>query len=329
MAVLDSYKRDIRYLRLSVTDRCNYRCAYCVPPEGVKWLDETELLTDAEILRVLSVLGRLGVCRVRLTGGEPLVRPGIVELVRQIRALGVVEDLSMTTNGSLLANLADDLKQAGLDRVNISLDTVDPARFRELTCGGDVRDVLAGIRAAIAAGLAPVKLNVVLTDAVGEEDLRHFRELVREQPVAVRFIEYMPSHRCPVRSGMTVAAVTEQLARLSAGALAPPSQTPRGCGPAHYLRAEADQGVFGFIAPLTEGYCDRCNRIRLTADGRLRPCLLSDREIDLRTALRGGAADEELAALFREAVESKPSSHSLEAGGDRAFKARGMSQIGG
>jgi cyclic pyranopterin phosphate synthase len=220
-AVLDAYYREIRYLRLSVTDRCNYRCAYCMPPEGVNWLEPSTILTDEEIIRVLSVLGREGVSKVRLTGGEPLIRPGFVELVRKIRGLDSIEDLSMTTNGSLLARYAGELKTAGLNRVNISLDTVDPERFRTLTSGGDVLDVLAGIEAAIRVGLSPVKINVVLTAAVDEADLSFFQKLVREQPVAVRFIEYMPSRRCRVEAGMTMTSVTEYLAKLAAGKLAP------------------------------------------------------------------------------------------------------------
>lgn len=327
--MLDAYRRDIRYLRVSVTDRCNYRCSYCVPPEGIKWLDEQDILTDDEIVRILTLLGQEGVSRVRLTGGEPLVRSGFVELVKKIKATGVIEDLSVTTNGSLLAHYAAELKQAGVNRVNISLDTIDPVRFKELSCGGDVQDVLAGIQAAILAGLAPVKINVVLTEALDEEDLKYFRDLVREKPVAVRFIEYMPSHRCRVRSGMTVTSVTEHLERLEAGALLPPRQAPYGCGPAHYLQGETDQGTYGFIAPISEGYCDKCNRIRLTADGRLRPCLLSDSEFDLRSLLRSNATDDEIAGLFQQAVQSKPSSHHLERNTDQAFKARGMSQIGG
>lgn len=328
MAV-DAYQREIKYLRLSVTDRCNYRCAYCVPPEGVKWLAEDEILTDAEILRVLTVLGRLGVSRVRLTGGEPLMRPGLVDLIQRIRGLDVLEDLSLTTNGSLLTQYAVALKQAGVNRVNISLDTVEPERFRELTCGGNVQDVLDGIKAASEAGLAPVKLNVVLTDAVREEDLAFFREMVRSSPVIVRFIEYMPSHQCRVRAGMTMTTVAESLARLGSGALAPPKQNPHGCGPTRYLQSETDQGMYGFIAPISNGYCDRCNRIRLTADGRLRPCLLSDVEVDLRSALRGSATDEQIANLFQQALQSKPSAHHLVDHGSAAFRKRGMSQIGG
>lgn len=328
MAV-DAYQREIKYLRLSVTDRCNYRCAYCVPPEGVKWLGGDEILSDAEILRVLTVLGKLGVSRVRLTGGEPLMRPGLVDLIQRIRALDVLDDLSLTTNGSLLTQYATSLKQAGVDRVNISLDTVEPDRFRELTCGGNVQDVLDGIQAAIAAGLAPVKLNVVLTEAVQEADLAFFREMVRSSPVIVRFIEYMPSHQCRVRAGMTVTSVTESLKKMGSSSLGPPKKNPHGCGPARYLQADEEQGMYGFIAPISNGYCDRCNRIRLTADGRLRPCLLSDVEVDLRRALRENASDEQIATLFQQALQSKPSAHQLADHGAVAFRKRGMSQIGG
>lgn len=327
--VVDAFQRDIKYLRLSVTDRCNYRCGYCVPAGGLKWLATEDLLSDAEILRVLSVLGRQGVSKVRLTGGEPLVRSGLLELIAQIRELGVVDDLSLTTNGSLLAQHAVALKRAGVDRINISLDTVNADRFRELTCGGNVQDVLDGIQAAIAAGLSPVKINVVLTDAVHEDDVNFFQELVRHTPIVVRFIEYMPSNRCRVRAGMTVSSVTERLERNNAGKLTPPSQNPHGCGPARYLQGNEDQGMFGFIAPISDGYCDRCNRIRLTADGRLRPCLLSDQEFDLRAALRGTASDEDIARLFLKAVQSKPSAHHLKEGHSSAFDKRGMSQIGG
>lgn len=327
--MFDAYCREIHYLRLSVTDRCNYRCTYCMPPEGVNWLDSSAILTDEEIVRLLFVMGREGVSRVRLTGGEPLVRPGFADLVRKIRTVSSVEDLSLTTNGSLLSRFAAELKEAGLNRVNISLDTVDPVRFRELTCGGEVRDVLAGIEAAIRVGLSPVKINVVLTAAVGEADLIFFQKLVRDQPVAVRFIEYMPSRRCRVEAGMSMTSVTEYLKMHAAGKLAPPKQTPYGCGPAHYLQGEADQGAYGFIAPISGCFCARCNRLRLTADGKLRPCLLADTEIDLRSALRSGATDEEIAGLYQKAVQSKPSSHHLSDQGGAAFQGRGMSQIGG
>ena len=327
--VRDSFHRDISELRLSVTDRCNDRCAYCVPPQGVEWLAPSEILSDDEILRVLGILGRHGVSKVRLTGGEPLVRSGFVELVRKIKALGVIEDISLTTNGSLLAQFAAELKQAGIDRVNISLDTVDPGNFREVTRGGEVSDVLDGIKTALSLGLAPVKINVVLTDAVSRSDLVFFQKLVHETPVAVRFIEYMPSERCRVHAGMTVHEVTEMLEKLAAGKLEAPRQAPHGCGPARYLQGNDDKGMYGFIAPISDGYCDRCNRIRLTADGRLRPCLLSDGEIDIKAALRRNDSDEAIMELFFQAIRNKPSSHSLKESASGAFQRRGMSQIGG
>ena len=221
------------------------------------------------------------------------------------------------------------MKQAGIDRVNISLDTVDPDRFRELTDGGEVTDVLEGIRSALSVGLAPVKINVVLTDAVSASDLAFFQKLVHDTPVAVRFIEYMPSHRCRVCAGMTVTEVTEMLEKLAAGKLASPQQTPHGCGPARYLQGSDDKGMYGFIAPMSDKYCDRCNRIRLTADGRLRPCLLSEKEVDIKTALRHDESDERIMELFYQAVRSKPSSHNLADGDSKAFQGRGMSQIGG
>ena len=296
--VHDQFARVIQYLRLSVTDRCNYRCSYCIPAEGPNWLDESELLTDEEIVRLLRVLGKLGVSRVRLTGGEPLLRQGLPELITKIRKLELIDDLSLTTNGSLLATWAGPLKKAGLDRVNISLDTVDKQRFAELTGGGKVEDVLRGIEAAIKVDLVPVKINVVLTDAVQENDVNYFQQLVRDTSVIVRFIEYMPSHRCRVRAGMTVGAVTRKIESEHLAGLAPPHHNPNGCGPARYLQGEGDRGMFGFIAPISDGYCDRCNRIRLTPDGKFRPCLLSEREFDLKTILRRNEPDEKIEEMF-------------------------------
>lgn len=326
--LIDSKHRQIEYLRLSVTDRCNYRCSYCVPDQGCAWIDPLELLRYDEMLRILDLLGRHGITRVRITGGEPLVRPGIVDFISQVRKLSVIEDISMTTNGSLLKEHAAGLKEAGLDRINISLDTVDPERFRKLTRGGNVKDVLEGIQAALNVGLTPVKLNVVLTEAVTENDLDYFLELVKTSPVAVRFIEYMPSHGCRVQTGMRAADVKGFLERRAAGKLQAPENLPRGCGPARYVQNPGDQGLFGFIAPISEGYCDECNRVRLTADGKIRACLLSDAETDLKKMMRDGAADEEIFLLFEQAMKNKQEKHRLNEAGP-AFKERGMSQIGG
>lgn len=324
----DSLERQIKYLRLSVTDRCNYRCAYCMPDDGCEWLAHGEILRYEEMLRILKILAEQGVSRVRITGGEPLVRSGIVDFIKQVRELDGIDDVAMTTNGSLLTKFAAGLKEAGLDRINISLDTVDPERFRALTRGGNVQDVLSGIQEALAVGLTPVKLNVVLTEAVTEKDLHYFYELAETSPVAVRFIEYMPSHGCRVQTGMKVADVTDFLERKVAGKLQAPTNPPRGCGPARYVQSPEGKGVFGFISPISEGYCADCNRIRLTPDGKIRPCLLSEQEIDLKKALRDGSDDAVILALFRKAVESKQKQHGLQEDGT-AFQARGMSRIGG
>lgn len=323
----DSQDRAIHYLRVSVTDRCNFRCAYCMPPRGVKWLPHADILSYEELLRLLAVFSRAGIRNVRLTGGEPLVRKGFVDFVAAVRGLGTIEDLSMTTNGSLLPQFAPALKAAGLDRVNISLDTVDPAGFAKVTYCGKVTDTLRGIESALAAGLTPLKINVVLTEALSAADLGFFVDQVRRHPVAVRFIERMPLGKNGLGAGPDVAAVRRMIEEAGQGRLEPASI--KGNGPARYWRLPRSLGTFGFITPISEHFCNACNRLRLTADGRLRPCLLSDAEIDVRTPLRAGASDGDLAELFAAAVRAKPAGHSLcRTSGYPGF-ARRMSQIGG
>jgi cyclic pyranopterin phosphate synthase len=323
----DSHERTIHYLRVSVTDRCNFRCAYCMPRGGLKWLPHADILAYEELLRLIAVFSREGIRNVRLTGGEPLVRKGFVEFVAAVKSLGTIEDLSMTTNGSLLPQFAPALKAAGLDRVNISLDTVDPARFAEVTYCGRVGDTLRGVESALAAGLTPLKINVVLTDELSAADLAFFIAQVRRHPIAVRFIERMPLGANGAGTGPDAAAVRRLIEEAGQGKLEP--ATIKGNGPARYWRLPGSPGTFGFITPISEHFCDACNRLRLTADGRLRPCLLSDREIDVRTPLRAGASDAELAALFAAAVRAKPAGHSLcRTSGYPGFGRR-MSQIGG
>ncbi len=324
----DGHDRAIHYLRVSVTDRCNFRCAYCLPPRGVKWLPHAEILTYEELLRLIAVFSREGIRNVRLTGGEPLVRKGIVEFVAAVKKLGTIEDLSLTTNGSLLPQYAAALKAAGLDRVNISLDTVDPARFAKVTYCGRVEDTLQGVRSALEAGLTPVKLNVVLTEALSTADLAFFIDQVHRYPIAVRFIERMPlGGRGGLGSGPDIAAVKRLLEEAGHGRLEPAAI--KGNGPARYWRLPKSLGTFGFITPISEHFCNACNRLRLTADGRLRPCLLSDQEIDVRTPLRAGASDADLAELFAAAIRAKPQGHSLcRTSGYPGFGRR-MSQIGG
>ena len=325
--MLDGYHRNINYLRISVTDRCNFRCVYCMPPQGKVWLKHADILTYEELLRLITVFNREGINRIRLTGGEPLMRKGLVNFIAAIRNLGFIEDLSMTTNASLLPPVAGALKAAGLDRINISLDTINPTNFARITTCGRLEDTLAGIESALEAGLTPVKLNVVLTDALSEKDLAYFTELVYNRPISVRFIEYMPIGG---REGggpdvTTVRKLLSQAARASLD----PEEHVRGNGPAKYYRFPKAQGSFGFITPISDHFCNACNRLRLTADGKLRPCLLSDKEIDIKTPLRSGASDEELAELFHAAIREKPQEHTLcRTSGYPAFE-RTMSQIGG
>ncbi len=324
----DSHDRTIHYLRVSVTDRCNFRCAYCMPPRGVKWLTHAEILTYEELLRLIAVFSREGIRNVRLTGGEPLVRKGIVDFVAAVKRLGTIDDLSLTTNGSLLPQFAPALKAAGLDRVNISLDTVDPARFAKVTYCGRLEDTLRGVESALAAGLTPLKLNVVLTEALTAADLAYFIDQVHRYPLAVRFIERMPlGGSAGDAAGPDIATVKRLLEEAGHGRVEPTAIM--GYGPARYWRLPKSLGTFGFITPISEHFCNACNRLRLTADGRLRPCLLSDQEIDVRTPLRAGASDADLAELFAAAISAKPKGHSLcRASGYPGFGRR-MSQIGG
>jgi cyclic pyranopterin phosphate synthase len=324
----DGHDRTIHYLRVSVTDRCNFRCAYCMPRRGVKWLPQAEILTYEELLRLIAVFSGQGIRNVRLTGGEPLVRKGLVDFVAAVKKLGTIEDLSLTTNGSLLPRYAGDLKAAGLDRVNISLDTVDPAKFARVTYCGRVEDTLRGVESALEAGLTPVKLNVVLTEALSDTDLAYFIDQVHRYPFAVRFIERMPlGGKRGLESGPGIDGVKRLLEEAGHGRLEPAAI--KGNGPARYWRLPKSLGTFGFITPITEHFCNVCNRLRLTADGRLRPCLLSDVEIDVKTPLRAGASDADLAALFAAAVRAKPQGHSLcRTSGYPGFERR-MSQIGG
>lgn len=326
--MLDGYERNINYLRISVTDRCNFRCVYCMPPQGKKWLEHDDILTYEELLRLITVFNREGVNKIRLTGGEPLVRKGIVEFVAAITALGRIKDISLTTNGSLLPPLARELKAAGLNRVNISLDTVNPASFARLTTCGRLEDTMKGIESAMAAGLSPVKLNVVLTEALSEKDLAYFVELVYNHPIAVRFIEYMPIGGRGFSGGPDIPTVKKMLSEAGRARLRPTGDI-RGNGPAKYYQFAKARGAFGFITPISDHFCSACNRLRLTADGKLRPCLLSNDEIDIKTPLRSGAGDRELAELFHAAVAAKPQGHSLcRASGFPDFE-RTMSQIGG
>ncbi len=331
MAHLDHYNRPINYLRISVTDRCNLRCVYCMPAEGVRWRSHEEVLRFEEIETVVRSAVELGICKVRLTGGEPLVRLGAVDLVRMLRRVQGIDDLSMTTNGILLSRFVPSLAEAGLDRVNISLDTLRSERFARITRGGNIEDVLAGIDAARRAGLEPVKINAVIIRGMNEDEVVSFARMTVEEGWNVRFIEWMPVGAEAVLEyswGDTV-VTAEQMRRAISASLGEliPATSAVGNGPARYYRLPGAAGTVGFITPVSEHFCYRCNRLRLTADGQLRPCLLSDAEIDLRTSLRAGAGVGEIKALILKAIENKPRQHHL-AECEHPLS-RGMSQIGG
>jgi cyclic pyranopterin phosphate synthase len=331
MAHLDMYSRPINYLRVSVTDRCNFRCVYCMPPEGVPWRPHDLVLRYEEIEEIVRAAAELGISRVRLTGGEPLVRLGVVDLVRMLAGIPGIEELTMTTNGVFLSRYAAGLAAAGLSRVNVSLDTLRPERFREITRGGDIRDVLCGIEAAKQAGLLPVKINAVVLRGLNDDEVVEFAQKTMDEGWHIRFIEWMPVGEEELsgqawNDGVVTADEMRSQIEAQLGQLSP-AKTSAGNGPARYYRLPGAKGTIGFITPVSEHFCFRCNRLRLTADGQLRPCLLCDEEIDLRTPLREGADVAQIKALILQAIRSKPLEHHLSQ--CRHPGSRMMSQIGG
>ncbi len=334
MTRFDSHQRPISYLRVSVTDRCNLRCLYCMPPEGVPQRAHDEILRLEEIETIVRAAAELGIHRVRLTGGEPLARLGIVDLVRMLSAIPGLDDLSLTTNGTLLTRYAEDLKQAGLHRVNISLDTLRPERFAQITRRGRLEDALAGIQAAYDAGLEPVKINAVLIRGLNDDEAVDLARKTRTDGWHVRFIEWMPvgGDDCVGVDGqawdarlVTTDETRDRIER-ALGTLEP-AEMGIGGGPARYHRLPGAEGTIGFISPLSEHFCSACNRLRLTADGQLRPCLLSEQEIDLRTPLRSSSGTDELKVILERAIAAKPSGHHLDECAEVSDRA--MAQIGG
>lgn len=350
----DHLGRDIDYLRISLTDRCNLRCVYCMPEEGIESRNHEEILSFEEIIATVKVAARLGIKHLRFTGGEPLVRKGVTELIEACSSIEGIEEVAMTTNGILLPRFADDLKAAGLSRVNISLDTLDPKTYHDLTRRGNLSDALAGVKAAIDVGFDPVKINAVVIRSM-DQDLGAFARLTMDHPVHVRFIEYMPiGSSCSYETARwdpdEVIGAREMIKIITASCKAAGTKSPYpieltkkgsneeaekaarspiegeapvGWGPARYWKLPGAQGTIGFITSVSDHFCSSCNRLRLTADGKLRPCLFSDQEIDVREVLRTGSKDE-LEALFRTALEQKPESHRARTG-----TLREMVQVGG
>ena len=321
---LDGHGRQIEYLRISVTDRCNFRCRYCMPLEGLPWLPRAELLSFDEIGRVVAELAPLGLRRVRITGGEPLLRPRLAELVALIRAIPQVDDIALSTNGVLLAAQAVELRAAGLDRVNMSADSLRPERIRTIARRSTAFDPIAAATAAERAGLGPIKINVVVMRGTNDDEIADFARLTIDHPWHVRFIELMPVGDLAASPDQVVSG-DEILARVgTAGPLRPVAGPDRGNGPARYYAYEGAAGSIGVITPMSHTYCGSCNRVRLTADGRLRTCLFGDHEVMLRDALREHLP---LAPLFRQALADKPAAHALLE--SRIGGLRALSQVGG
>ncbi len=372
----DGFGRTIDYLRISLTDRCNLRCVYCMPEEGVPSLLHEDILTLEEVISVVELAAKNGIKHIRLTGGEPLVRKGIVGLVQAIKQIKGIESVALTTNGILLPTMANDLKNAGLDRVNISLDSLDKDQYRAITRCGTLADALAGIDAALHYEFAPVKINVVVVRHLNQ-NLAQFARLTLDKPLHVRFIEYMPIGKIddslppainanpltktvtssafipwsdhdvvpaveirsllndalkqegidplvPLKKCSTDARCSSKTAAKAAEYETPDTAAaPVGWGPASYYKIPGAKGTIGFISAISNHFCATCNRLRLTADGKLRPCLFSDEELDIRGALRNGT-EKDLQQIFNEALRIKPAGHHHRRGTERS-----MSQVGG
>ncbi len=319
----DTYARTIDYLRLAVTDRCNLRCVYCMPPEGVPHLDHADILTYEEITRTLRIAVGAGISKVRLTGGEPLVRKDLDHLIAEVASLRPSLDISLTTNGTLLSDQAERLAAAGLRRVNISIDSLRDDTYRRLTRNGRLGDAMEGVEAALQAGMDPVKINAVVLPHLPEE-LEDFVSLTRRLPVHVRFIEYMSP--CGTVDGSYYVPAQEIMKALERFGELRRCEPPQGAGPARYFKLAGARGTIGFISPVSSHFCPDCNRLRLTADGKLRPCLFSPSEIDLMRILRDGGSDDDVLSAIRASLAAKPRDHGGLANG---APGRTMSQIGG
>jgi GTP 3',8-cyclase len=307
----DDFERTIDYMRVSVTDRCNLRCVYCMPSGGLKFLEHKDILRYEEITRILRVAVDTGVRKVRITGGEPLMRKNITGFIKMIKNIGGIHQLSLTTNGILLERYADELADAGLDRVNVSLDSLKPERYMEITRGGELEAVLRGIEAAGRAGLTPIKINMVPIRGLNDDEIGDFAKITLSAPYQVRFIEFMPFvtedmwNREKFISSGEIQFALEQI-----GTLIPVQM--KKAGPAQYFRFDGAAGVIGFISPISNHFCRECNRLRLTADGKLRPCLFSETEIDLKSTLRSNGSDKEIRRLIELSIAVKPMGHSMK-----------------
>jgi cyclic pyranopterin phosphate synthase len=326
--LVDAFRRPITYLRISVTDRCNLRCVYCMPEAGLPWIPKPDVLTFEEITSIVRAAASIGVRAIRLTGGEPLIRRELERLVTMIAAVPGIDDIALSTNGLLLEQLAPVLAAAGLRRVNVSLDTLHEDRFFAIARRPGLDRVLAGIDAAIAHGLTPVKINCVLMRGTNDDELEDFARMTRERAVHIRFIEVMPVEDNVDLQRNTWISSDEVLERLGALGNLHPVPNPHGNGPARTFAYDGAPGTVGVISPLAHDYCERCNRVRLSADGRLKLCLFGDNMIDLRTPLRAGGGEDAVISILRASMHIKPERHHLDLG-QTASMMRAFSEIGG
>jgi len=333
--LIDNLGREISYLRVSITDRCNYRCIYCQSEKPFEFIPHQEILRYEEIVEIIKEAVNLGITKVRITGGEPLVREGIVDFIRQLRKIDKLEDISLTTNGFFLSEYAEKLKDAGLNRVNISLDSLHEVKYKRITRGGSLEKVLKGIDSALKAGLLPIKINTVLIRGINDDEVEDFVGLTLGRPLNIRFIEFMPSGE-ELKNNykdkfISVLGIKESLAEKYSFR---PIDINSGNGPAKYYQIKGGQGTIGFITALSQHFCKTCNRIRLTSEGKLRPCLFSNKEVDIKQAIRNAKTDDKIIRskiirnYIEKAISIKPEGHKLnEKFSNRdSFK---MSKIGG
>ena len=333
--LIDNSGREISYLRVSITDRCNYRCIYCRPEEQFEFIPHEEILRYEEIVEIIEEAVNLGVTKVRITGGEPLVRKGVVNFIKKLRKIKKLEDISLTTNGFFLSEYAEKLKDAGLNRVNISLDSLQEEKYKKITRGGSLEKVLKGINSALKAGLLSIKINTVLIRGINDDEVEDFVRLTLGRPLNIRFIEFMPSGEEAINEFedkfISVQEIKEKLIKKY---LLNPIKVSTANGPAKYYQIKDGQGTIGFITALSQHFCKTCNRIRLTSEGKLRPCLFSNMEVDIKQAIRNAKTDNKIIRRkiiknnIREAISIKPEGHKLNEKFSNidSFK---MSKIGG
>jgi cyclic pyranopterin phosphate synthase len=330
--MLDKYSREINYLRVSITDRCNLHCVYCRPKEGISLQGHEDILRYEEIIRVVSLAVRMGLIKVRVTGGEPLVRRGCVDFLAALKKIDGLQDISLTTNGILLEEYAEKIFNTGITRINISLDSLDKDKYFKITNGGNLDAVLRGIIRAEEVGFSPIKINTVLIKGFNDDEALDFAKLAMKKPFQIRFIELMPMGKTKLDYGEDYMPASQLIEKISRSYELEPlkSKKKKSDGPAKIFKIKGGRGEIGFINPVSDHFCATCNRLRLTSDGKLRACLLNEAEIDLKKALRDKCSDTELEKLIWDAVLLKPKKHDV-ACIDNSIKkcSRGMSEIGG